>query len=59
MDCLRIFRDRVGKEGWLQIAELDAIDDEVMALIDKSVTTSRAATPPSASDLLTDVYVSY
>lgn len=59
MDCLRIFRDRVGKEGWLQSAELDAIDAEVMALIDSSVTKSRAAAPPSAADLLTDVYVSY
>jgi pyruvate dehydrogenase E1 component alpha subunit len=59
MDCLRIFRDRVSKEGWLQLAELDAIDAEVMALIEQSVATSRAAVPPSASDLLTDVYVSY
>jgi pyruvate dehydrogenase E1 component alpha subunit len=59
MDCLRIFRDRVAKEGWLHTTELDAIDGEVTALIEKSVATSRAAVPPSAADLLTDVYVSY
>jgi hypothetical protein len=31
----------------------------VLALIDRSVAAARAAAPPSAADLLTDVYVSY
>ena len=39
--------------------ELDAVDAEVMALIDRSVAAARSAAPPTAADLLTDVYVSY
>ena len=59
MDCLRIFRARVGAEGLLDGAALDAVDAEVMALIDRSVAAARSAAPPTAADLLTDVYVSY
>lgn len=59
MDCLRIFRQRVTREGWLQTGELDALDAEVNTLIDQVVTEARAATPPAAADLLTDVYVTY
>ena len=59
MDCLRIFRARVTAEGLLDDAALDAVDAEVMALIDRSVAAARSAAPPTAADLLTDVYVSY
>jgi pyruvate dehydrogenase E1 component alpha subunit len=59
MDCLRIFRARVTAEGLLDGAALDAVDAEVMALIDRSVAAARSAAPPTAADLLTDVYVSY
>jgi acetoin:2,6-dichlorophenolindophenol oxidoreductase subunit alpha len=59
MDCLKNFRARVTAEGWLAAADLDAIDREVLALIDQSVASARSAAPPAAADLLTDVYVSY
>ena len=39
--------------------DLDAIDKEVSDLIDKSVEESRAAAPPTAEDVLTDVYIDY
>jgi hypothetical protein len=38
---------------------LDAIDREVMALIDESVVRAKAGAKPASADLLTDVYVSY
>lgn len=59
MDCLRIFRARVSERSLLDSAALDAVDAEVMALIDRSVAAARSAAPPTAADLLTDVYVSY
>ena len=59
MDCLKNFRARVTAEGWLADADLDRIDAEVMELIDRSVAAARTAAPPTAADLLTDVYVSY
>ncbi len=59
MDCLRNFRARVTAEGWLADADLDRIDAEVLDLIDRSVAAARTAAPPTAADLLTDVYVSY
>ena len=39
--------------------ELDAIDSEVAALIERAVQEAKDAPLPSAADLLTDVYVSY
>ena len=59
MDCLRNFRARVTAEGWLSGTDLDRIDAEVLELIDRSVAAARTAAPPTAADLLTDVYVSY
>jgi pyruvate dehydrogenase E1 component alpha subunit len=59
MDCLRNFRARVTAEGWLGATDLDRIDADVLELIDRSVAAARAAPPPTAADLLTDVYVSY
>jgi pyruvate dehydrogenase E1 component alpha subunit len=58
-DCLTIFRARVIKDGSLNAAALDRIDADVMALIDKSVEVARAAPPPLAADVLTDVYATY
>ncbi len=37
MDCLKNFRERVAAEGWLPAARLDAIDAEVLELIDEAV----------------------
>ena len=59
MDCLKNFRARVVAEGWLTDAELDAVDAEVMTLIERSVAAARSAPPPADAELLTDVYVSY
>ena len=58
-DCLKVFRARVGEAQLLDMAELDAVDAEVMALIDAAVDEARAADRPTAEDVLTDVYISY
>src|SRR5213078_2208473 len=58
-DCLRIFRQRVTEAALLDASELDKVESEVAALIDRAVETARAAPPPPESALLTDVYVSY
>jgi pyruvate dehydrogenase E1 component alpha subunit len=58
-DCLKHFRRRVTEAGLLETRELDAVDDAVAGLIEQAVATARAAEPPPADSLLTDVYVSY
>ncbi len=58
-DCLHIFRDRVTGEGWLKEAQLNAIDDEVAALIERAVEEGLASPMPAVSELTTDVYCSY
>jgi acetoin:2,6-dichlorophenolindophenol oxidoreductase subunit alpha len=58
-DCLKHFRRRVVEAALLEPAALDAVDAEVVALIDRAVATAHAAPPPAETDLLTDVYVSY
>ena len=58
-DCLDLFRQKVTEAGLLEASDLDAIDGEAEALIDDAVTKAKVAPPPTAADLLTDVYVSY
>jgi pyruvate dehydrogenase E1 component alpha subunit len=58
-DCLQMFRDKVTGAGLLDAADLDAIDGKAEALIEGAVSKAKAAPPPTAADLLTDVYVSY
>ena len=58
-DCLKAFRKSVTEAKLLENADLDAIDAEVMNLIEESVVEARAATRPTAEDVLTDVYISY
>jgi pyruvate dehydrogenase E1 component alpha subunit len=58
-DCLLRFRKRVTSSGEVPAAELDAIDKDVLALIDRAVAQAKADPKPTAADLLTDVYVSY
>jgi TPP-dependent pyruvate/acetoin dehydrogenase alpha subunit len=58
-DCIARFAERVTSAGLLETAEIKAIDDEVMILIDDSVVKAKAGAKPGSSDLLTDVYVSY
>ncbi|MFA7555746.1 MAG: thiamine pyrophosphate-dependent dehydrogenase E1 component subunit alpha [Spongiibacteraceae bacterium] len=58
-DCLKLFRERVTTEKWLTNDQLDAVDGEVMLLIEKSVQEALAAPHPDpATDLLADVYSS-
>ena len=58
-DCLKLFRKRVVKEKAVTGKELDAIDQEVLDLIDQAVEEAKVAPHPEPGDLLTDVYVSY
>ena len=58
-DCLLRFRNRVTSSGEVPATELDAIDKDVLALIDRAVAQAKADPKPAAADLLTDVYVSY
>ncbi len=58
-DCIKHFRRRIAEAGLIEDSELDAIDKEVLALIDDAVEKAVEAALPSASDLTTDVYVSY
>lgn len=59
MDCLKRFRARMATDGALPAAELDAIDREVVALIDSAVAEAKAAPLPTEADLTTDVYINY
>ena len=43
----------------LDIQGFDTIDEQVLALIDAAVATSKAAPPPAESEVVTDVYISY
>jgi len=58
-DCLKKFANAVTQADVIAPAELDAIDKEVAALIDRAVQEAKDAPLPSAADLLTDVYVKY
>lgn len=56
-DCLAIFRHRVTESKLLEGGDLDAIDGEVMKLIDDAVAEARVAPRPTPADVLTDVYI--
>ncbi len=58
-DCLRKFRAKALSERLLEAADLDAVDSEVRSLIDSAVQEARQAPPPTAEDVLQDVYVTY
>jgi acetoin:2,6-dichlorophenolindophenol oxidoreductase subunit alpha len=58
-DCISNFRKTAADKKLLGVAELDAIDAEVMALIESAVTQARAAPKPSPAEVLEDVYVTY
>ena len=58
-DCLIQFRNRVAEAALLEIAQLDAIDAAIDALIEDSVTSAKAAPFPTEADLLTNVYARY
>ncbi|WP_156681757.1 thiamine pyrophosphate-dependent dehydrogenase E1 component subunit alpha [Sphingomonas profundi] len=58
-DCLAAFRAKVTEAKLLEHADIDAIDAEVMGLIDEAVAEARAADRPDPANVLTDVYISY
>jgi TPP-dependent pyruvate/acetoin dehydrogenase alpha subunit len=59
MDCLKRFRARVEADRSMPLARLDAIDAEVLELIDRCVKEAKASPPPAESELTTDVYINY
>jgi TPP-dependent pyruvate/acetoin dehydrogenase alpha subunit len=58
-DCLKLFRARVSEAAVISDDEMNAIDAEVLALIESAVEAAIAAPFPTAADLTTDVYVNY
>jgi pyruvate dehydrogenase E1 component alpha subunit len=58
-DCLKLFRERVRADRLLELRELDAIDAEVLQLIEGAVVEAREAPPPAPEEVLDDVYVTY
>jgi len=58
-DCLKILADKLVSAGIVTAGEVEAIDKEVLALIEDSVVKAKAAPKPTAADLLTGVYVTY
>ena len=57
--CLKNFRQRMDETGEVEQAELDAIDTEVMALIDEAVAAAKSAKRPTPEEVTTDVYINY
>jgi len=58
-DCLKSFRARVGEAQLIDMALLDAVDEEVAQLIDEAVAEARAAPLPDPATVADDVYVAY
>jgi pyruvate dehydrogenase E1 component alpha subunit len=58
-DCLKMFRDRVTREGLLDGNQLDELETQARKLIEEAVQEAVEAPLPEEGDLLTDVYVSY
>ncbi|MGH7332393.1 MAG: thiamine pyrophosphate-dependent dehydrogenase E1 component subunit alpha [Candidatus Rokuibacteriota bacterium] len=58
-DCIKKFIATVIAAGVVKPSELDAIDQQTHELIERAAQEAKAAPVPTASDLLTDVYVRY
>jgi pyruvate dehydrogenase E1 component alpha subunit len=58
-DCLLGFRKRVTESNLIEAKQLDAIDAEVLALIESSVQNARKAPPPPVETMYEDVYINY
>src|SRR5262249_43056778 len=58
-DCLKAFRSTAVNDGLLDVRTLDAVDAEVLSLINAAVEEARVSPVPTAADVLEDVYVSY
>lgn len=59
LDPLKFFRARATIGNMLKAEELDAIDGDVAALVERAVSEAKAAPPPDLATLTTDVYLSY
>ena len=59
VDCLRNFRAAASEQKLMDVAVLDKVDEEVMALIEQSVQDAKAAPRGAMADVLTDVYINY
>lgn len=57
--CLKNFRAHMAETGELSEAELDAVDSEVMALIEEAVSGAKAAARPTPEQVTEDVYINY
>ena len=58
-DCLKNFRARMAETGEISAEELDAIDTEVMAVIEQSVVDAKSAARPTPEQVTADVYINY
>jgi len=58
-DCIKKFSTAVVAAGVIKPSELEAIDKQAHELVERAVQEAKAAPGPTASDLLTDVYVRY
>ena len=58
-DCIKKFAAALTSAGVVTAAELKAIGDKVLAVIEDAVKQAKAAPLPTAADLTTDVYVTY
>lgn len=58
-DCLMQFAKRVTSRGELTMADIEAIDREVKAMIDGSVVKAKSDPLPPPEALMADVYISY
>lgn len=58
-DCLKAFRKTVTEAGLLTEAEMDAVDEQVLALIDTVVAEARSAADPDPATVADDVYAEY
>jgi len=56
---LKRFRARTEADRSVAQADLDAIDQEAVAIIDAAVRDAKASAPPVEADLYSDVYIQY
>ena len=58
-DCLKKFREKMAETGELSSDEMDAIDTEVLALLEEAVASAKAAPRPTPDQVTQDVYIDY
>ena len=58
-DCLKVFRQKVTEAKLLEGSDIDKVDEEVMALIDRAVADAKTGEKSTPEHVLEDVYISY